>query len=550
MAENQPSDTAVTIPGLVHLRQISRNLTTGALYEEIIKHREGQIAHLGPMVVRTGHDAEMALSDKFIVKDPVSEQKVCWDSAKNELSLNYFNTIYNRLVAYMHNRQAYVQDCMAGSVEEYQLPLRIITETAWHSLFARNMFYQLPEEIPLEDFNPAFTLIHVPGFHAIPELDGTNTASFVIISLERKMVLIGGTSYSGEIKQAVFTMVNQLMPKDVFVMRCSANVGPDDDVAIFMGREETGKTTLAVDPARRFLGDHSHGWSEKGIFNLDWGGYAKLCGIREENQPYIYACTRKFGTLLENVALDPETRRLDTDDDSLTSNTRAAYPIAHLPNAIRRGVFDHPKNIFLLTCDAFGVLPPIARLTPEQAVYAFLSAYTAKFKQTETGRMEPEVMFDVCFGDAALALPSHEYGRMFLEKVRAHGIRCWLVNTGWSGEPHTRGERIRIGHSRAIIRSAISGAFDTVRWEADPVFQFEIPMESPDEDSIPAAMLNPRSAVADEGEYEMRANRLVAEFVKDFKKFEELIPEDMRVMLSEIISVDDSFDFEDYDFNI
>ncbi len=449
----------------------------------------------------------------------------------------------------MYNRDVYVQDCMAGSLEEYGLPMRIITETAWHSLFARNMFYQVTDLAAIEQFSPAFTLIHVPAFHAIPEMDGTNTASFLIISLEKRIVLIGGTAYAGDIKQAVFTMVNHLMPEDIFVMRCSANVGPEDDVAIFMGREETGKTALAVDPARRFLGDHSHGWNEKGIFNLDWGGYAKVCGIREQEQPYIYACTRKFGTLLENVSIDPDTRRIDTDESALTQNTRAAYPIAHLPNAIRKGLYNHPKNLFLLTCDAFGVLPPIARLTPEQAVYAFLSAYTSRFRQTETGKMEPEVMFDVSFGDAVLAKPSYEYGRQLLEKITAHGISCWLVNTGWSGEPHTRGERIKIGHTRTLIRAALSGAFNRVGWEVDPVFQFEIPSQSPDE-SVPAEILNPRNRVADAGEYEMRANRLVAEFVKDFEKFETAIPEDMRVMLSQVISFDDSFDFEDYDFNI
>ncbi len=549
MVGNQTPQPEIKIPGLAYLQQIRRNQTTGALYEEIVKHREGQIAHLGAMVVRTGHDSEMPLSDKFIVKDAVSDQKVFWDNNKNELSEHYFKMLYNRLHAYMYNKTAYIQDCMVGSVEEYAMPIRVITETAWHSLFARNMFYQIPDLPPLDQFDPAFTVIHVPGFHAIPEMDGTNTASFVIISLANKMIIIGGTSYAGEIKQAVFTMVNHLVPEDVFVMRCSANVGPEDDVAIFMGREETGKTALAVDPARRFLGDHSLGWSEKGVFNLDWGGYAKIYGIQENTQPYIYACTRKFGTVLENVSIDPTTRKIDTSDNRLTENTRAAFPISHLPNVIREGLYGHPKNLFLLTCDAFGVLPLIARLTPEQAVYAFLSAYTSKFKQTKNGQMEPEVMFDVCFGDAALALPAYAYGQKLLENIKTYRIKCWLVNTGWSGEPYTRGERIKIGYSRALIRAAISGEFNSVRWEVDPVFQFEFPAESPDE-SIPAEMLSPRKSAADAGEYEMRANRLVSEFVKDFKKFEQYIPEEMRVMLSQVISVDDSFDFEDYDFNL
>lgn len=549
MVVKEMQDSGVQIPGLKHLGQIRRNLTTGILYEEIVNHREGQIAHLGPMVVRTGHDAEISVTDKFIVKDPVSEKKVFWSEEKNELSESFFNNLYNRLLAYMHNKDAYVQDCMIGSVPEYQIPVRIVTETAWHSLFARNLFYQIKDQESLREFNPAFTVIHVPGFHAIPELDGTNSASFVIISLEKKVVLIGGTSYAGEIKQAVFTIVNYLMSESVFIMRSAANVGPEGDVAIFMGREETGKTTLAVDPERRLLGDHSHGWSEKGIFNLDWGGYAKICRINEQEQPYIYACTRKFGTLLENVTIDPYTRRLDLNDNSLTENTRAAYPISHLPNIVREGIFDHPKNIFLLTCDAFGVLPPIARLTPEQAVYAFLSAYTSKFRHTETGEIVPEVMFNICFGDVSLGLPAYVYGQKLMEKIKTHNIRCWLMNTGWSGEPSTRGKRISIACSRTLIRAAISGALDRLEWEIDPVFQFEVLKQSPDP-SIPAQILNPRQAAADPGEYEMRANRLVAEFVKDFSQFEGNVPEDMRSMLSQIITVDDTFDFDEYDFTM
>jgi len=549
MVVNDMQQPEIQLPGLKNLRQIRRNLTTGILYEEIIKHREGQIAHLGPMVIRTGQDAEIPAKDKFIVKDPVSEKKVFWSEEKNELSESAFNNLYKRLLAYMQNKDAYVQDCLAGSVPAYQIPIRIVTETAWHSLFARNIFYQVREQGRLEDFTPAFTVIHVPGFHAIPELDGTNSAAFVIISLEKKVVLIGGTSYAGEIKQAVFTVVNYLMPDPVFIMRCAANVGADGDVAIFLGREETGKTTLAVDPERRLLGDHSHGWSDDGIFNLDWGGYAKVHGIDEKEQPHVYACTRKFGTLLENVTIDPYTRRLDLNDGSLTENTRAAYPISHLPNAIREGIFDHPKHIFLLTCDAFGVLPPIARLTPEQAVYAFLSAYTSKFKQLESGEIIPEVMFNVCFGDTSLALPAHAYGRKLMEKIKTHDIRCWLMNTGWSGEPINRGERIGISFSRALVHAAVSGALDRVEWETDPVFQFEVPRQSPDP-AVPVNILNPRLAAADPGEYELRANRLVAEFVKDFGRFEGNVPEEMRSMLSQIITVNDTFDFDEYDFTM
>ncbi|NOY70389.1 MAG: phosphoenolpyruvate carboxykinase (ATP) [Deltaproteobacteria bacterium] len=549
MAENNQKKPDIETLGLKHLRRIRRNLTTPMLYEEIVKNREGQVAHLGAIAVRTGHDAEMPAEDRFIVKDAVSAEKVFWSDEKNELSENYFNTIFSRLLAYMHNKDAYVQDCLVGSTPEFQISIRVVTETAWHSLFARNMFYQIKEDHLLDTFTPAFTVVHVPGFHSIPELDGTNSASFVIISLAEKMILIGGSGYAGEIRQAVFTMTNHTMPESVFCMRCSANVGDDGDVAIFLGREDTGKTTLAVDPTRRLLGDHSHGWTDEGIFNLEWGGYAKILDIQKEKQPLVYDCTRKFGTLLENISISQDTRKVDFTDRSLSENTRAAYPITHIPNAIREGMFAHPKNLFLLTCDAFGVLPPIARLTPEQAVYAFLSAYTSKFTQMESGEVEPQVMFNVCFGDTALAHPAFFYGKKLMEKIVGNNINCWLINTGWSGEPCTRADRIPIETTRALVRSAVSGALADVPYEMDPLFQFEIPTHCPDE-AVSDAILNPREAAADMGEYEMRANRLVAEFMKDFEKFEENVPEEMRKTLSQVISVDDTFDVDNLGFNI
>lgn len=535
--------------GLKHLRRIRRNLTTPMLYEEIVKNREGQIAHLGSVVVRTGHDAEIPPEDRFIVKDSVSAEKVFWSEEKNELAENYFNTIFSRLLAYMHNKDAYVQDCLVGSVPEFQVPVRIVTETAWHSLFARNMFYQINDDNLLDSFSPAFTVIHVPGFHSIPEIDGTNSVSFVIISLAEKIVLIGGSAYAGEIRRAVFTMATHFMPESVFCMRCSANVGDDGDVAIFLGREETGKTTLAVDPARRLLGDHAHGWTDKGIFNLEWGGYAKILDIDSEKQPFIYDCTRKFGTLLENVSINLDNRRIDPSDRSLSANARAAYPITHIPNAIREGMFSHPKHLFLLTCDAFGVLPPIARLTPEQAIYAFLSAYTSKFKEMESGEVEAEVMFNVCFGDTALADPPFVVANNLLNRIVTHNITCWLVNTGWIGDPCMRTDRIPIETTRALVNCAISGGFADIPFETDPLFQFEIPTRSPDE-SVSDSILNPREAASDKGEYEIRANRLVSEFMKDFEKFEENVPEEMRQTLSQIISVNDTFDVDTIGFNI
>ena len=535
--------------GRKHLRRIQRNLPTPMLYEKIATNREGQMAHLGPVVIRTGHYSEMPPEDKFIVKDALSEEKVFWSEEKNELSENHFDSLFHRLLAYMHDKEAYVQDCLIGSVPEYQIPIRIVTETAWHSLFARNMYYQIHDPAQLEAFAPDFTIIHIPGFNAIPEQDGTHSSSFVIYNLSRKLVLIGGSSYAGEIKQAVFTIASYLMPAPVFCMRCSANVGPDGDVAIFLGREETGKTTLAVDESRRLLGDHLHGWSDKGIFNLEWGGYAKMYHLSVEEQPFIYDCSRKFGTLLENITIDPDARRIDFKEGSLTKNTRGVFPISHIPNAIRSGIFDPPKNLFLLTCDAFGVLPPIARLTPEQAVYAFLSAYTSKFTQTDSGEFQPQVMFNVCFGDTALALPAYAYGMRLLENIRSYDIACWLMNTGWIGEPSYKGERIKIRYSRALANAAISGVFDDVEFETDPVFQYEVPKACPGVD-VPANILIPREAAADPGDYDLRANRLVAEFIKDFSQYEDKMPEDMRTMLSQIISMDDTLDLEEFGFSI
>ena len=535
--------------GRKHLRRIHRNLPTPVLYEKIVTNREGQLSHLGPIVIRTGHYSELLPEDKFIVKDSFSEEKVFWSDEKNELSENHFNTLFHRLAAYLHDKEVYVQDCFLGSVSEHQIPIRIITETAWHSLFARNMYYQIHDLEQLEAFSPEFTIIHIPGFNAIPEIDGTNSSAFVIFNLSQKLILIGGASYAGEIKQAVFTVASYLLPESVFCMRCAANVGPEGDVAIFLGREETGKTALAVDPNRRLLGDHVHGWTDKGIYNMEWGGYAKLFDLSPEEQPYIYDCTRRFGTLLENVTIDPDTRRTELSDGSLTKNTRAVYPISHLPNAIHSGLYDPPKNLFLLTCDAFGVLPAIARLTPEQAAYAFLSAYTSKFTQTESGEFEPQVMFNVCFGDTALALPAYAYGMQLLERIKANNTQCWLMNTGWIGEPSHKGERIRLKHSRALVSAVLTGAFNGVEFETDPVFQYELPKTCPGFD-IPQKILNPREAAADDGDYELRANRLVAEFMKDFAQFEDKMPEDMRTMLSQIISVDDTLDLEEFGFSM
>ncbi len=531
--------------GQKHLRRIYRNLPTPMLYEKIVNNREGQMAHLGPIVIRTGQQFPMSPEDKFIVKDDMSDSRVIWSEEKNALSEAHFDNLFHRLLSYMDDKEAFVQDCMVGNAPDYGIPIRILTETAWHSLFARNMFVQIKDDEKLKGFEPAFTIIHIPGFRTLPEADGTHSSKFMIVNLSRKLVLIGGAGYGGDIKHAVFTIANYLMPESVFCMRCSANVGHDGDVAIFLGREETGKTTLAMDEQRKLIGDHAHGWTEEGIFNLEGGGYAKLLNMAKEDQPLIYECTRKFGTILENVTINQNNRRIDLNDSSLAQNTRAVYPISHIPGANRGEVFGHPRNLFLMTCDAMGVLPPIARLTPEQAVYAFMSAYTSTITQTGTGEFVPHVLFSIAFGDTMLAQPSYVYGRLLLEKIVKHNITCWLVNTGWSGEPSHRGKRISIATSRALIRAAISGELARVEFETDPVFQFEIPRCCPGDAVAPRA-LSPRESAEDVGEYEFRAARLVAEFLKNFEQYEDIVPEEMRSMMSKIITLDDTMDLQDF----
>jgi phosphoenolpyruvate carboxykinase (ATP) len=385
--------------------------------------------------------------------------------------------------------------------------------------------------------------VHIPGFQAIPEADGTHSPAFVIFSFGQKAAFICGTSHAGEIRQAMFTIFTYRFPHDsVFVMRSSANIGADGDVAIFMGRGGTGKTALSVDPDRKLVGDHQHGWSDRGIFNLERGAYAKVLNISSEDQPEIHRCTRTHGTILENVSIDIETGRIDLNDDALTENTRAAYPLSHLQNVVSERVVGHPRNIFLLTCDAMGVLPPIARLSPEMAVYAFLSGYTSRFLEPESGPGEPDIEFETCFGGSSLTLPAHVCGNLLMERIRKHDVKCWLLNTGWIGEPRGAGDRIEIAQTRRLIGAAVSGELDDVAYEVDPVFSFEIPGECP---GIPAGFLNPRNVTRDEGEYELRAVQLAKKFMEDFAKYEEEMPENMRTMLSDVLSLDDSYDLLD-----
>lgn len=536
MLEKKDGILDLVAMGRKTLKMVHRNLPTAVLYERIVRNREGQISHQGPIVVRTGDFMELPLTDKFVVKQEADSRV---SEGHQEMSAGQFNNLAYRLSAYLQNKEVYVHYSYVGRDPDCQIPVRVVTETAWHSLFARNMFMPIHGVEDYSQLKAEFSVMHIPGFHAVPDVDDTRSSAAVIFNMEQKIIFICGTSYAGEIRLAVFTFLNYLLPESVFPMRCAANVGPEGDAAIFMGRSGAGKTTLSVDPERRLLGDHFHGWTVRGLFNFERGAYAGLLGISEEDEPEISACSRKFGTILENVSIDMETRRVDLEDRSLTENTRAIYPLTHIPNAAEEGICDHPKHLFLLTCDGMGVMPAIARMTPEMAVYAFMSGYTSRFAETESGTAVSDIGFNTCFGASSLLLPAHVYGNRLLEKIRKHEVTCWLMNTGWIGEPAGRTERIKIPVSRALIRAAVSGKLDTVVYETDPIFGFDIPLTCP---GVPYEILNPRNMAGDEGEYEVRANCLAREFMNDFKQFEDQMPESMRTMMAEVFSSDDSFD--------
>jgi phosphoenolpyruvate carboxykinase (ATP) len=504
--------------GIKNVGTVYWNPPTPVLYEEIVRRREGVMAHLGPIVVRTGHHTGRSPNDKRIVREKTSEKKIWWSPVNVPMDPEKFQVLYFRMLAYLQGKDVFVQDCYAGADPKYQVPIRIITESAWHNLFSRDMFVQIKDPSELVHHVPKFTIINVPKFHAMPEMDGTNSESFIIVNFGKRLILIGGTSYAGEIKKSVFTVLNYLYPQEkVLSMHCSANVGEKGDVAIFFGLSGTGKTTLSADPERLLIGDDEHGWSDKGIFNFEGGCYAKVIRLSPEAEPEIYDCTRRFGTILENVSIDNETRRIDLNDGSLTENTRAAYPISHIARAVRSGVADHPQNIIMLTYDAFGVLPPIAKLSPEQAMYQFLSGYTAKVAGTEKGLgKEPQATFSTCFGAPFMALPPTVYAGLLGKRIKAHRVKCWLVNTGMSGGSFGIGERIKIAYTRAMIHQALAGNLDEVPTQTDPIFQLQVPQSCA---GVPEEILDPRSTWRKPREYDAKARDLAARFSENFKQF-------------------------------
>ena len=502
--------------GVTNANTVWWNLSTPALYEHATARGEGLIAHLGPLVVRTGQHTGRSPNDKFIVREPGSVDKVWWGKVNRPFDPERFERLYRRVLAYLQGKNLYVQDCFAGADPAYRLPIRVVTEYAWHSLFSRNMFIQAtPQELAVHE--PQFTVLDVPNFHSDPEVDGTHSSVFIILNLARRLVLIGGTQYAGEIKKSVFTLLNYLLPQQrVLSMHASVNVGPQADPAVFFGLSGTGKTTLSADPERTLIGDDEHGWSDHGVFNFEGGCYAKVIRLSRTAEPEIYETTRRFGTVLENVAIDPVARRLDLNDASLTENTRAAYPISHIPNADRTGRAGHPRTIIMLTADAFGVLPPISRLTPAQAMYHFLSGYTAKVAGTERGVTEPQATFSTCFGAPFMVLPPVTYANLLGEKVAQHGVSVWLVNTGWTGGPYGVGQRMSIAYTRAMVRAVLDGALEGVPTTSDPIFGLAVPTACPD---VPAEVLNPRNTWADQAAYDRQALDLAQRFAKNFEQF-------------------------------
>ena len=508
--------------GLTNLKSVYWNLTTAALYEEATRNGEGIIAHLGPLVVRTGQFTGRSPNDKFIVDEPSTHDNVWWGPVNRPFASDRFEELHRRLASYLQGKDVYVQDCFCGADPKYRLPVRIITQYAWHNLFAHNMLIQpTPDDLAVHE--PKFVAIVCPGFHAFPQVDHTNSNAFVLVDFAKGLVLIGGTEYAGEIKKSIFTAMNFFLPfEDVMPMHASANYGPNGDVAVFFGLSGTGKTTLSAEPNRTLIGDDEHGWSNKGIFNFEGGCYAKVIRLSPEAEPEIYQATRRFGTVLENVGINTETRRLDLNDDSLTENTRGAYPISHIPNATRTGQAGHPKNIIFLTADAFGVLPPISRVTLEQSQYHFLSGYTAKVAGTERGIIEPQATFSACYGAPFMAQHPNVYSELLGKKIAEHEVKCWLINTGWTGGPYGEGSRMKIAHTRAMVTAALNGELDDVEYEVDPVFDLEVPKTCP---NVPSKVLSPRETWADGAAYDAQAERLAAMFEKNFRQFAGQVPE-------------------------
>ena len=501
------------------------NLSAPELYEEAVRRQEGVIAAEGPLVCATGVFTGRAPNDKFFVREPSTEGEIAWGAVNRPMDESHFDALERDFMASLTG-EAFVLDCFAGADPAFQIPVRVVTQLAWHNLFAQNLFIRRNPADPPPDPSRLFTVLSAPGFLADPKRHGTRSEVVIAIHFAKRLVLIGGTSYAGEIKKSVFTILNYLLPaQNVLPLHCSANIGPAGDVALFFGLSGTGKTTLSSNPSRRLIGDDEHGWGREGVFNFEGGCYAKTIRLSADAEPEIYAAARRFGTVLENVGIDSRSRELNLDDDRLTENTRAAYPISFIDNAVLSGRGGHPSTIVMLTADAFGVLPPIARLNPDAAKYHFLSGYTAKVAGTERGVTEPKATFSTCFGAPFLPRPPVRYASMLGERIAQHGTRVWLVNSGWTGGPYGSGSRMKITYTRAMVAAALAGKLDDVAYERHPIFNLDMPVSCP---GVPSVVLNPRSTWPDPSAYDRQAHQLARMFADNFKTFETSVSPEVR----------------------
>ncbi|MCK9423746.1 MAG: phosphoenolpyruvate carboxykinase (ATP) [Bacteroidales bacterium] len=526
-AANLKSEYGLQNHGLVHLDRVYWNLPEAALYEEAVFRNEGKIVNGGPILVHTGKWTARAANEKYFVKESSTEGKIDWGKNNRPMTPEKFDGLFSRLQAFLQGEELFVQDVFVGADPDYQMPIRIITDTAWQSLFARNMFITINALEKYKTHIPNFTVIASPSFKLDPRIDGTNSETAIVIDFSKRLAIVANTEYGGEIKKSIFTIMNFLMPmQDVMSMHCSANVGKKGDVALFFGLSGTGKTTLSADPNRSLIGDDEHAWSDDSVYNYEGGCYAKVIRLSAENEPEIYACTRRFGTILENVVFDPASRKIDLDDDQITENSRASYPLEFIPNAIpEKMVRTHPKNVIFLTCDAQGVLPPIARLDMNKAIYHFMSGYTSKIAGTELGLgIEPEITFSACFGAPFMVHHPYYYADLLRRKIEKHGAKVWLVNTGWVGGKFGVGKRISIRHTRNMLNAVLDGALDNVKYRKDKIFDFDIPLTCP---NVPDDVLDPANAWGNKDEYWMKYDALASRYIENFKVFIDGCPDEI-----------------------
>ena len=501
--------------GIIAPKAVYRNLTPAELTERAVARGEGSLSDTGALVVTTGKYTGRSPNDRFVVDTPSIHDDIDWGKVNVPISPERFEQIYGKMMAYLQGREIFIFDGFAGADEQYHLPVRVVNELASQNMFIHQLLVR-PTEEQLRDFVPGFTIIAAPGFKCIPERDGVNSEAAILVNFDKKMVLIAGSQYAGEIKKSIFSVMNYVLPKQgLFTMHCSANIGKDGDSALFFGLSGTGKTTLSADPNRKLIGDDEHAWSDKGIFNIEGGCYAKCINLSQENEPQIWNAI-KFGALVENVVMDPETRTLDFDDGSLTENTRVGYPVTYIPDCVIPGVGGHPKTVVFLTADAFGVLPPISKLDKNQAMYHFVSGYTSKLAGTERGIPEPVTTFSTCFGAPFLPLDPSVYAEMLGRNIDKHNVNVYLVNTGWCGHKAGDGKRMSLKYTRAMVTAALNGDLEKVAYETDPYFNVSVPTSCP---GVPDEVLSPRKMWKDEAEYEKTAKDLAARFVKNFQKY-------------------------------